>query len=274
MSNWLLKTKAGVLLKNAAGVLVRTCTLYFNPGYACCNCAAYPPLHVTITFWGITACPGQRGDYLNGKRFVLDFVETSCDAGGDFWCHYKYSDSDVDIFVGFEGTVSAQVLVNAQVYEPDISTWEGAFDSGYIPGCPGFTCYDTWPNQSVICNMATNGTGGYASWRPAIFSIWLLGEAYVIDDVVRNDQVFYQCHQAHTATAPTEPGTGANWQDYWDEIPICPTPAAWVTGHAYNKYEWVRNGGSNYVCTAGHTSGASTEPGVGVDWALKWDVLP
>lgn len=48
---------------------------------------------------------------------------------------------------------------------------------------------------------------------------------------------------------------------------------AWVTSTAYTANDVVSNLGSSYVCTSGHTSGASTEPGVGASWATVWDLL-
>lgn len=46
--------------------------------------------------------------------------------------------------------------------------------------------------------------------------------------------------------------------------------AAWVTATGYVAGDFVDNGGAVYRCTAAHTSGAATEPGVGADWATKW----
>lgn len=48
---------------------------------------------------------------------------------------------------------------------------------------------------------------------------------------------------------------------------------AWVTATAYQVNDVVRSGGSSYIATAGHTSGASTEPGVGASWATVWALM-
>jgi len=49
---------------------------------------------------------------------------------------------------------------------------------------------------------------------------------------------------------------------------------AWVTSTLYAPGDGVRGSdNSAYVCTVEHTSGASTEPGVGADWDDKWDLL-
>lgn len=46
----------------------------------------------------------------------------------------------------------------------------------------------------------------------------------------------------------------------------------WGSGTAYTVNQSVSNDGSSYICTVAHTSGASTEPGVGASWATYWDL--
>lgn len=41
----------------------------------------------------------------------------------------------------------------------------------------------------------------------------------------------------------------------------------------YLRGQAVENNGSTYVCIADHTSGSSTEPGVGASWATVWSLL-
>lgn len=48
---------------------------------------------------------------------------------------------------------------------------------------------------------------------------------------------------------------------------------AWVTATAYTAGVTKSNGGTNYVCIVSHTSGASTEPGVGASWQTRWYAL-
>jgi len=47
----------------------------------------------------------------------------------------------------------------------------------------------------------------------------------------------------------------------------------WATATAYDKLNAVRAYGYSFICKAKHTSGASTEPGVGADWADYWQVM-
>lgn len=48
---------------------------------------------------------------------------------------------------------------------------------------------------------------------------------------------------------------------------------AWSSGSWYSSGVVVSSGGINYQATAGHTSGASTEPGVGASWGTRWTSL-
>lgn len=48
---------------------------------------------------------------------------------------------------------------------------------------------------------------------------------------------------------------------------------AWATATAYAKSDLVTHNGNVYIATSGHTSGASTEPGVGADWGDYWDLV-
>lgn len=48
---------------------------------------------------------------------------------------------------------------------------------------------------------------------------------------------------------------------------------AWVTATAYAVGNIVSSGGSSYICELAHTSGASTQPGVGGSWTTYWDLF-
>lgn len=56
-------------------------------------------------------------------------------------------------------------------------------------------------------------------------------------------------------------GAGISWE------------GAWVTATAYAINDAVGSDSASYICTVAHTSGASTEPGVGASWATVWDLL-
>lgn len=48
------------------------------------------------------------------------------------------------------------------------------------------------------------------------YTVWASGETYVVNDVVENSGSYYIAIQDHTSTTDDEPGTGVNWEDYWD----------------------------------------------------------
>ena len=48
------------------------------------------------------------------------------------------------------------------------------------------------------------------------FTTWATGNSYIINDVVENDGSYYICIQAHTSSSGDEPGTGVDWEDYWE----------------------------------------------------------
>jgi hypothetical protein len=46
--------------------------------------------------------------------------------------------------------------------------------------------------------------------------------------------------------------------------------AEWVTAHLYAANDIVTHNGSSFICILGHTSGSTTEPGVGASYATNW----
>lgn len=58
-----------------------------------------------------------------------------------------------------------------------------------------------------------------------------------------------------------DPGQGFTWED------------TWATATAYEPYDVVFEDGSSYVCILGHTSGSTTQPGVGASWETNWSLL-
>ena len=47
---------------------------------------------------------------------------------------------------------------------------------------------------------------------------WVTAVGYVLDDLVFNNGIAYQCISAHTSGASTEPGVGASWEDEWKSL--------------------------------------------------------
>jgi len=51
------------------------------------------------------------------------------------------------------------------------------------------------------------------------------------------------------------------------------TTTAWATSTGYTAGNHVANDNAYYVCTANHTSGATTEPGTGANWLSYWALV-
>jgi len=133
------------------------------------------------------------------------------------------------------------------------------------------------------------GDGSPLLWRGA----WVTATDYAVDDVTINDGVGYICILAHTSGAASEPGSGGSYTTYWEVFPGAGPAGAkgdtgdpgtmaekgdWVTATPYVVNDLVQHtkagqGKGSYICTSAHTSGASTEPEVGGDWATKWSIF-
>lgn len=101
---------------------------------------------------------------------------------------------------------------------------------------------------------------------------WTSGASYVLTDLVYHGGVVYRCTAGHVASAASEPGVGAGWALVWAiyQQAAIRGRGAWVTATAYLPGDIAERGGASYLCHAAHTSGASTEPGVGGSWATVW----
>lgn len=47
----------------------------------------------------------------------------------------------------------------------------------------------------------------------------------------------------------------------------------WATATSYTVRQALEHNGNAYICISSHTSGASTEPGVGASWQTVWDLM-
>lgn len=100
----------------------------------------------------------------------------------------------------------------------------------------------------------------------ATFPAWVNGTAYVIGSLVSDGGTYYQSLANHTALSTDEPGVGVNWATYWIASLVQP----WVTSHSYAVGDAVWVSSAFYVCSTAHTSGATTQPGVGGSWQTVW----
>lgn len=72
--------------------------------------------------------------------------------------------------------------------------------------------------------------------------------------------------QGPVGPAGADGATGGSWN--WID-------GGWVTATAYEVDDALAYGSpaSSYRCSVDHTSGATTEPGIGIDWETVWDVV-
>ena len=86
-------------------------------------------------------------------------------------------------------------------------------------------------------------------------------------DPVQVGNIKYICTQTHTSDAAKQPGTGADWQEYWRIITTTQAADAWSSGQSYTEE-------TLYVCTQGHVSTNANKPpppadiGTSPEWGL------
>jgi hypothetical protein len=149
---------------------------------------------------------------------------------------------------------------NTQVAKPKFK-WAGKKARG--------TEWNKYGKFKLKC--ATPGAAIYFQNRVAEDRDWALSTSYIAGAGRWNGGVFYLCYVNHTSAALTEPGGGANWNDKWKAAVAA---SAWATSTVYVAGDKRTNtyGSHTYsfMCILGHTSGASTEPGVGTSWETNW----
>lgn len=157
----------------------------------------------------------------------------------------------------------------------------------------------------VVDVVFTKGDGWQPKGMAGASGDWIVATSYALDDRVVHHGQGYVCIAGHTSAAADEPGGGADWRVFWiprqivfqirgvHELPDigddeleqkielrvgAPTHfdaesvGAWATATGYIELDVRTNGGTPdyWLCTQGHTSGASDEPGVGADAPQFW----
>ena len=190
----------------------------------CCQCPpdADTPQYMTLVIQGVTSCPGKNGANVNGTWY-LELDPLQCDAGeGELSCRWTYTDAgNVFLRIGFIDSYVFEVA--GYVWDSDFNSWRSAFaGSCQAQTCAAILCNGT--DSDILeyqCGSTRYGWGGRASWvigkRPIPSTdAWELGTSYWVDKLVENDDEKYTCIKAHTSIASNEPGTGAEWETYWE----------------------------------------------------------
>jgi hypothetical protein len=147
-------------------------------------------------------------------------------------------------------TDATNVAAAGAVMDSDISAGEGFLrktGAGVYEGI-----------KSNLTATAAPGSGNDNTQGYSVGSIWA-------DQT--NDKVWTAIDVSTGAAVWVDQGAGATGPAGLDWI------GAWVTSTSYAVDDAVENDGSSYICTSGHTSSASDEPGVGGSWASYWDLL-
>lgn len=117
----------------------------------------------------------------------------------------------------------------------------------------------------------TSGTSGYIGESGGIITHpWEEGTVYHAGDIIHNDGHVYQALIDQIAIPENEPGVGANWEEYWKELPGTPV-LEWKIGNEYKVGDVIFYNGAWYISLTDHTATADDEPGVGSNWENVWN---
>lgn len=158
------------------------------------------------------------------------------------------------------------------IYRKTDSGWVGPFavrggkgDTGETgPAGEGFNLAGEWENST---SYDANDT------------VWFGGRTFAskVDGNVGNEPPNADEDDTYWQFVPAAQGAKGEKGDKGDQGDTGPAwdgwQGEWVTSTAYDKLDTVERGGSSYICTSAHTSGSTTEPGVGADWQTVWDLV-
>lgn len=149
-------------------------------------------------------------------------------------------------------------------YKDDVVTYSGRMYIcviGHTANADFFVDLDIVPPK---WNLVADGQTWKGDWAPQT--------KYVYNDIVRYGARLYICQTIHTSA--DDSGTGlepdlAKWQLYGEGLDW---KGDWATGFDYKINDFVKYGGSTYVCNEAHISAATTALGLEDDQS-KWDIF-
>lgn len=134
----------------------------------------------------------------------------------------------------------------------------GVWEDDYIPAIPtvALNAYRTANTDSTIyrCILShapysigpDSEPGVGASWEtcweasgstlPGTIPLWFASDGYAVNDERIHNGRKYRCTTAHTPDTDNEPGTGADWSDYWFRIDAFLDPVTTITGNCPGRY--------------------------------------
>ncbi|SLN74530.1 DUF2793 domain-containing protein [Roseisalinus antarcticus] len=207
----------------------------------------------------------------------------------------EWADWDNDVAMFADGAwfrLPRQIGWRAWVEDEDtLVVWNGSvwFDLAGVTGgdgADGLSAYEVWLNEGGVGTEAVflaslvgadgadgvdgaNGVAGADGADGTSVNILgtvantgaLPGGATAGDGYIIDGDLHTWDGSAWVNVGPIQGPAGLFWQ------------GAWVTATAYVVDDVVSRNGSAYIAMADHTSGGSTEPGVGGSWAANWDLL-
>ena len=198
--------------------------------------------------------------HLGNQTSITDtFANSSVESLDSVFFNTGSSDVDSQNFGGTGQPTKTSFVGNGIAYLFVILTYaSGVFQNGiptFTAQIRGKKVYDPRTTTTAYSNNTALCIRDY------------LTSAYGLSDPQVDDTVF---------------GNAANVCD--ELIDLAPLSDAWSSGVSYQTASFniftgvsisvskVSNDGFNYVCILSHTSSASTEPGVGVDWETYWEL--
>jgi len=135
---------------------------------------------------------------------------------------------------GADGTGVLSSIRNMSMFFTDYTKWtkdkhEHAFEQGI---------------RGVWDDKRKEAIWTFTGWR-TINQAWRTGTIVEVGEIVTNDHApldtfegfprFFRCIQVHQSSALTEPGVGADWQQYWEQIPYTDPEYYSIFTIAYNE---------------------------------------
>jgi hypothetical protein len=168
----------------------------------------------------------ENGGTLNQNHFVIADTATNCELEVNFSSPFnlitgrgvgtRIRCSNGDFFAATGGGAAE---------EPVWSYYRSMANTASIPNGRLWDC-NANSGTSLGLEVGNRRTGG-----------WIY-RAIQLGSIVKNGagDLAYICIQPHTSGSSTEPGVGADWEDYWERLPFTGTnvgASSWATSTAY-----------------------------------------
>jgi len=153
---------------------------------------------------------------------------------------------------------------STQYYQDDVVAYSGKIyicTIGHTSSADFFTDFDISPPK---WNLVSDGQTWQGDWQPQI--------TYEVDSIVRYGGRLYICKTKHTSAEDSTTGLEpdlANWEIFAEGLDW---KGDWATSFDYKVNDFVKYGGSTYVCNQNHISAATNILGLEADLA-KWDIF-